>query len=112
MLAACASACTLKSGGRTISLPGEGTAVVKVKRRAIRAGLTVGGRVLTLNRRVRPGRRLRLWAVASERCRLSAAGREVIAGPDTPVRLDLRRARRVVVEAGTDPKRTATLTLR
>ena len=112
VLAACASACTLKAGGRTISLPGEGTAVVKVKRRAIKAGLTVGGRVLTLNRRVRPGRRLRLWAVASERCRLSAAGREVIAGPDTPVRLDLRRARRVVVEAGTDPKRTATLTLR
>jgi hypothetical protein len=112
VLAACASACTLKVGGRSTSLPGEGTAVVKVKRRAIRATLTEGGRVLTLNRRVRPGRRLRLWAVASEPCRLSAAGRAVVAGPGAPARLDLPRVRRVILEAGTGPKRTATLTLR
>jgi hypothetical protein len=102
----------LKVGGRSTSLPGEGTAVVKVKRRAIRATLTEGGRVLTLNRRVRPGRRLRLWAVASEPCRLSAAGRAVVAGPGAPARLDLPRVRRVILEAGTGPKRTATLTLR
>jgi subtilisin-like proprotein convertase family protein len=111
VLAACASACTLKAGGRSRSLPGEGTALIKVKGPRLRASLTVGGRVLALNRAVRPGRRL--WAVASEPCGMSVAGRRTVAaGPDAPVRLALPRARRVTVAAGTAPSRTATLSLR
>ena len=127
VLTACASACTLRAGGRSTSLPGEGTAVVTVrpKGRNLRVTLTESGRVLTLSRPVRRSsalRRLRLWAVASEPCPLSATARGsgrvlAAAGPDSPARLDLRLAkpaRRVLLEAvaGTEPSRTATLTLR
>jgi subtilisin-like proprotein convertase family protein len=115
VLAACASACTVKAGRRTVSLPGAGTAVLRLKGRKLRVKLTAGPSVLTLSRR--PSRRLRLWAMATEPCTLTvtagaSTSAQAVAGPDAPTRVDLRVAksvRRVQLAAGT---RTATLTLR
>ena len=120
VIAACASACTLRVGSRTTSLPGEGTAVVNVKGRKLRATLTEGGRTLSLTRKVairrNAARRLRLWTVASEPCSLSAvsgSARATVAAGPSPARLDLRLAkpaRRVPIEAVAQT-RTASLTL-
>jgi subtilisin-like proprotein convertase family protein/subtilisin family serine protease len=154
VLAACASACEVRAslgrlGAGRASLATAGTAAVRVRlnargraalrrRAAVRASLRVtllaGRRPLTLSgpvtirRKATVGRRLRLWAVCSETCPMSATVRtargvvakgRTVAGPGPATRLDVRFARparrgRAVLEAvaGGEVTRAVTLGVR
>ena len=114
VLAACASACTVKAGRRSVSLPGAGTTVLRLKGRKLSVKLVEGANVLTLSRR--SSRPLRLWVMATEPCPLTvtagtSAPVQAVAGPHAPTRVNLRlrRTARVQLAAGS---RTAAVTLR